>query len=393
MSASLKIRALGVGIELDLAGCGDDEAAAVREAWHDAIVADAGFPEVTLRVRVAGDTATPAQLLESLSQRVTLSAIGARRGKLWMLHAAGLALSDGRIVVLVGPSGRGKTTAARALGAHLGYVSDETVAIDVHGRVYPYRKPLSIIEGGALPKVQRSPSSLGLVALPDAPLQLAAIVLLDRREDAEESPAVESVDLGDALEELVSQSSYLPSLSEPLQMMARLTASIGGVQRITYREAATLRSIIDACDDWAPARTVPAGRVPPVPAASRAPAHEPAAGRVPARSAGVSRPPGSDHPRWHRAPILDALELDDPDRIVLLQSDDADGGTVCVLAGIAPTLWRAASGATRDDLIEAAVASHGEPEGVDASELVDSALVELSSVGLLSELVDQAEVT
>ncbi len=362
MSALLKIDALGVRLRLDLDGCPADEADAVRAAWRDASAADGGDAEATLRVRDEGDTADSAQLLERLSQRATLAAIDARRGDLWMLHAAGLALPDGRVIVFIGPSGRGKTTAARALGAHLGYVSDETVAIDAAGRVYPYRKPLSIIEGGAFPKVQRAPSDLGLLALPRAPLRLAAIVLLDRRGDAGDEPVAEPVDLGDALEELVSQSSYLPSLDEPLQLMARLTASVGGVQRVVYREAATLTSVVESLVGQAPVAL---------------------AGQVPLPEAPALRPPGDGLPRWHRAPALDVLSLDDPDRLVLLQADGVDGGTVRVLAGIAPTLWRAASGATRDELVDAAVAAHGDPDGADAGGAVDAALAELAAAGIL----------
>lgn len=362
MSALLKIDALGVRLGLDLDGCRADEADAVRAAWRDASAADGGDAEATLRVRDEGDTADSAQLLERLSQRATLAAIDARRGDLWMLHAAGLALPDGRVIVFIGPSGRGKTTAARALGAHLGYVSDETVAIDAAGRVYPYRKPLSIIEGGAFPKVQRAPSDLGLLALPQAPLRLAAIVLLDRREDAGDEPAIESVDLGDALEELVSQSSYLPSLDEPLQLMARWTASVGGVQRVVYREAATLTSVVEPLAGQAPVAL---------------------AGQVPLPEAPALRPAGDGLPRWHRAPALDVLSLDYPDRLVLLQADGIDGGTVRVLAGIAPTLWCAASGATRDELVDAAVAAHGDPDGADAGGAVDAALAELAAAGIL----------
>ena len=103
-------------------------------------------------------------MLSSLSQQVTLAAIEAARGRAWMLHAAGIATPDGPVVVLVGPSGRGKTTASRALGAVYGYVSDETVAIDEDGRVWPYRKPLSVIEDFAAPKTQLAPSALGLAA-------------------------------------------------------------------------------------------------------------------------------------------------------------------------------------------------------------------------------------
>ncbi|MFX6027812.1 hypothetical protein ABTE84_20905, partial [Acinetobacter baumannii] len=74
-----------------------------------------------------------------------------------MLHAAGVAGSDGAVVVLVGPSGAGKTTAIRHLAARAGYVSDETIALNATGAVLPYRKPLSVITDGVAHKVQHSP--------------------------------------------------------------------------------------------------------------------------------------------------------------------------------------------------------------------------------------------
>ena len=77
----------------------------------------------------------------SLSIDVTLAALAQRAGELLLLHAAGLAAPDGGgVVVLVGPSGRGKTTAARVLGRHFRYVSDESIGIDTDGTVLPYRR-------------------------------------------------------------------------------------------------------------------------------------------------------------------------------------------------------------------------------------------------------------
>ena len=157
----------------------------MRVAWADAL-ADAAAEPV--------ETVTPygserVHMLSGLSQQVTLAAIEAARGRAWMLHAAGIATPDGQVVVLVGPSGRGKTTASRALGAVYGYVSDETIAIDDDGRVWPYRKPLSVIEDPAAPKTQLPPSALGLQPLPDAELRVAAVVLLDRDPSHPEAPS------------------------------------------------------------------------------------------------------------------------------------------------------------------------------------------------------------
>lgn len=396
MTRRILIEALGVPMALDLEGLTDAEATAVRDAWRDAVVtvrsggdlhsgggisadsssrtritsrtntADAAEP-ATIRVREPGDAAEFAEVMERLSQRVTVEAITARRADLWMLHAAGLALPDGRVLVLVGPSGRGKTTASRALGGALGYVSDETVAIDRDGRVWPYRKPLSIIETAGRPKVQRAPSTLGMAPLPGAPLRLAGIVLLDRRPDAGDTPVVQAIDLGDALEELVAQSSFLPLLDHPLRTMAAHVAAVGGVHRVRYREAGTLSAIVD--------RLV-------------ATPEERPGGRMPERSEDVpspSRRSNPDTPSWYRVDVLDQVTLDDPDRIALLQVDERGEGTVRMLAGIAPTLWRAASGASRDHLVAACLAAHGAPEGQDAGALVDAAVADLAAAGLIAQ--------
>ena len=83
-----------------------------------------------------------------LAARRLASAIDQRAGEVIMLHAAGLALPDGRVVAFVAPSGTGKTTLSRTLGKAFGYVSDETVVINFDGTVTPYPKPLSVIRSG-----------------------------------------------------------------------------------------------------------------------------------------------------------------------------------------------------------------------------------------------------
>ncbi len=70
------------------------------------------------------------------------------------------------------------------------YLSDETAGITVDGLMVPYRKPLSLLEGGAL-KSQRAASSLGLT-LTDRECHLAAIVVIDRQPDHAGTPTVTS---------------------------------------------------------------------------------------------------------------------------------------------------------------------------------------------------------
>lgn len=81
--------------------------------------------------------------------------------------------------------------------------------------------------------------------------------------------------------------------------------------------------------------------------------------------------------------MVDAIALDDPDRLAVLRRDETGAGHVSLIAGIAPTLWRAASGVSRDVLVQAAIDAHGRPEGASADDLVDAALAELSEAGLL----------
>jgi hypothetical protein len=84
-----------------------------------------------------------------------------------LLHAAAAA-RDGKIVLLAGPEGSGKSTLVTAL-VHSGlqYVTDETVAVDVPGAtIVPYPKPIALDRSSleALdgePSVARSPLEEG----------------------------------------------------------------------------------------------------------------------------------------------------------------------------------------------------------------------------------------
>ncbi|KAF2414814.1 hypothetical protein B1729_03000 [Microbacterium sp. B35-04] len=368
MTGNLLISALGVRVRITCDGLDADEVQAVEDAWRDARVDadDAGPAEVEVAAGTGGGIRN---LLSALSQRVTLAAIEAQRGRMWMLHAAGLALPDGRVVALVGPSGRGKTTAARVLGREFGYVSDETVAVDVEGRVHPYRKPLSIIEAGEAEKAQRSPSTLGLRELPDAELRLAGIVLLDRRE-AIDGAVVEEVDLGDALPDLVAQSSYLTDLLAPLRTIAAHVASAGGILRVTYADVAALVDVLP----WLAGSVRRGGETERIPPAASV-----------RHSGGDRGRMDHDGPRWFRTPVHDEIELPDPQRLAVLQVDDAGEGTVRVLAGVAPTLLGEAQAASLDDLIEAAVRAHGRPAGQDAESLVRAALTDLADAGIVEQ--------
>jgi protein-tyrosine-phosphatase len=254
------IDAFGVAVDIRCTGDGGRALARrLREAWSrtqrsdtggrrepplviEAIVADDPTEVRVARARGAIGGDTTGDVMHSLAGAVTVRAIDQRAGEVIMLHAAGLALEDGRVVAFVAPSGTGKTTLARTLGSAYGYVSDETVVIGLDGAVTPYPKPLSVIRSGHRLKRQLSPDAEGLLTAP-AHLRLARIVLLTRQPDARE-PIIDDVPLLTGIAELSAQVSYLPRLAEPLRSLARVIDRTGGLARVTYAEASDLIPLV-----------------------------------------------------------------------------------------------------------------------------------------------------
>ena len=185
-------------------------------------------------------------LLQVLTQRITLSAIDARAGECLMLHAACIADPlTGAAAAFVAPGGTGKTTLVSTLGPGRWYVTDETTVVLDDRTVVPYPKPLSVRRRpDSLFKDETPPSSVGLVA-PGARVHLAALCLLARDPRHEGEPTVETLPTLDALVALVPQTSYLPEMARPLQRLAALCESLGGVHRITYRESADVAGLLD----------------------------------------------------------------------------------------------------------------------------------------------------
>jgi hypothetical protein len=371
MRRTLLIDAIGAVIEIDGSSLTDQGWDAVERAWSGARVAAdvVTDPPATVTTRATVPTES---MLASLSMDVTLAALEQRAGEVLMLHAAGLAPDVGRVVVLVGPSGRGKTTASRVLGRHFGYVSDEAVGIEADGTVLPYRKPLSIIEDQGYLKAQRSPEDLGLRPLPDGPLRVAALVLIER-DPAVVEPRVERLDPAEGLVGLAEQASFLGRLPHPLRTLWSHVVAAGGVHRVTYRDAAALVPVITRLAGREPSRVVG-------PDESRWPAGPGPLGAAPAGGRVV---PGLAAPTYRRVPVLDTLPLDG-ERLALLVQPEGKTPSVVVLDGIAPTIWEATSEpATVPAIAAAAVARHGEPAGTNAATLVAASVAQLESEGLL----------
>ncbi|MBB3156624.1 energy-coupling factor transporter ATP-binding protein EcfA2 [Microbacterium proteolyticum] len=356
----LVVDALGVRVGIDPSGLTPTDRDTVARVWADARVVDPAPAEVVV-APVSSDR--DGQTLSDLSGRVTQAAIDARRGELWMLHAAGLAASDGGVVVLVGPSGAGKTTATRLLARSWGYVSDETVGIESDGGVRGYRKPLSVITEGKGYKIQHAPRDLGLRPLPTAPLRVRRVVLLDR-DRAHARARLVPVPASDALVLLAPHSSALASMPRPLGVVMSSLARTGGALRAEYSEA---EQLVDLVGDLM------------VEDLDRRPEPDEASS-----AAVVSTPPsGASHGggrRYRRGAVVDSCPL--PDGRLAVMTGETDGrGTLRILAGVAPAILRAADDATRDDLLRAA--TDGTPDD-EAARAVDGILDQLVEAGLLT---------
>lgn len=204
-----------------------------------------------------------------LSSTLTRLAIRALMGRFFLFHAAGLARSDGEVVALVAASGTGKSTAARTLGRHLGYVTDETLAVDPDdGSVVPYPKPLSLEAGRAGVKDQVSPDDLGLLECPESALRLGHVVLLDRQSSHAGPPRLAPVALLDAVLALVPQLSAVDAVPRPLERLCALIEGLGGVHRLTYSEIDSATGLLaEPGEQWGrhvPASWEPVGPVGPV---------------------------------------------------------------------------------------------------------------------------------
>lgn len=215
---------------------------------------------------VAAEAALPLtrQLLHRLSARLAAVAFEALAGDHVLLHAAGLATTQGQVVAMVAASGGGKSTLAShwtagATGEHRAswrYVTDETVAVGADLSVRAFPKPVAVRpRAGDDDKALVGPDALGLLPLPARPLTLGRLVFADRRpawgsDLAPPGPLgralLRPVDPLDATLEAAGHASHLLALPRPLRRLSQVVAAGGGPLRLTYAEVADLAPALAA---------------------------------------------------------------------------------------------------------------------------------------------------
>ncbi len=348
----LRLRVMGVTVDARM----PDEDTRVRLArqWSRAVLADDADPGDL----VPGPEATTGEP-DSLERRdyyfttqVTLAALLATAGDRVNLHAGTLADDAGRVLVMVGPSGTGKTTATRALASRLHYLSDETASITPDGVVFSHPKPLSVVirPEDRTHKQQLSPDDLDLGSTPETGT-LHRIVLLHR--GVPDPRGLQPIDTVPALMELIEQSSSLGSLATPLPTLLEVVDASGGVLVLEYDE------IDDHLDDLV--RLLDQDTERSAEAASRPlPIHHPGSPQ--------SEPPDleSGDVRVHRLPWTDALEVG-ADLVVLMESRAVH------LTELTATVWlHLDEPRTVAELVDWAQQVHGTHP--DATEIVGQAL-------------------
>lgn len=372
-AAPLLVDVFGARWLLDASGLGRPMAERMVGLWRRAAVDPADDPDAGLAGEVrpfvlsrhprgvvvdgtthdVPDDAVP----YAVSRALTAASIQRRSGECLLLHAAGLCDGDGATLALVGPSGAGKTTAARTLGRSLGYVTDETVAVEEDLTVRAYPKPLSVVVDPQHPtaKVESSPDDAGLATAPRT-LRLAAVVVLDRDPDCAE-PELTPVGLVDAAVAVIGQTSALLRMPDPLDRLAEALTTGRGPWLLTFRDIADCEPLL---------RDLLAGRTAP----------------APPRPWSTLAGPGADDTDHAPVPPLteaDGLELT-PATVVrrtrYSHAMHADDGTLVLvgsvpvgLPGLGSTIWRAAAEpCSIAALLDAAVLEHGpHPRALDVT--------------------------
>ncbi|MGO1165394.1 MAG: hypothetical protein ACTMHL_02125 [Janibacter sp.] len=241
----LDLVTMGCRWVLDLSALEDEAAVEMTARWQrcrDLAVATTLVLDEEPMTIAARPSAAP----YDLSREVTRRGLLRLTGRATLLHAAALADADGRTLVLVAPSGGGKSTATRVLGQRLGYVSDESVVLLGDHRIAPHPKPPSLVIDPAqrFRKEEPAPDEIGLGPTPAAP-RLGRLLVLAR--DAEVvQPSIETVGLLDQVLAMLPETSSTWLLPDGLHQLARAATAGGAPARLHYAEIASCHDLVRA---------------------------------------------------------------------------------------------------------------------------------------------------
>jgi hypothetical protein len=303
---------------------------------------------------------------------VTRTAIENAAPDLLLIHAAAVADPEsGRVIGLIGSSGAGKTTAARALSASWGYVTDETLAVTLENlAVTAYPKPLSVINArNPRLKDQLGPDQLGLMRAPSQ-LHLTELVILRRDPEHVGPPQFLDIPLVEAIAVLVPQVSFLARRTRPIHDLLALLSVGGGVQHLLYRDVADLSPFLFQRRGQRPEPTSE-------PASDDSP---PLQSPSPSRSSPRVES-GDEQVLIEAAPVTDYVRIEG--NVVLMAS-----GEVVVLQGIGCDIWECSQSPIGFvDLVGEIVARHGIPESGVPRTLVRDHVRILQEKGIISVLL------
>ncbi len=183
--------------------------------------------ELTILVDAEDDDA---ELLEHRLASTAICTLLAMRGDL-VLHASGVA-RDGRCAVFCGPTGRGKSTLARALGGlGLSVLAEDGIAIELSGAGAPLAYPGARGIRARGPSGRRAETKLLADPAPEpAPTPVAAVVLLGERG---EELAVDPVPAATALAMLTTHLVHSGGRDAIAAGFGRLAALLGEVPAFT----------------------------------------------------------------------------------------------------------------------------------------------------------------
>jgi hypothetical protein len=171
-----------------------------------------------------------------LGDRIRELAVAAAAERLLVLRAAAVATPDGSVLGLVSADADLRAGAAAELSRRgFGYVTDELLAADEAFDVTAFPEPLRFEQDDPEHSTLAGPDALGMRPYPDAPLHLAAVVVLEHDPSLRNKPELSQVDRPDDVRRLESALVSAPS-AWSATALPDLVDEVGGLWVLRYGE-------------------------------------------------------------------------------------------------------------------------------------------------------------